>query len=169
MNGLEATDSMGRLKAIDEVKRSTVMAVASGGGHWTQLLRLRPALAHCDVVYVSTIRSHADEVPEARYVQVPDANRWQRWRALRCALKIGWLLLRIRPDVVVSTGALPGYLAVVIAKRLGRRTIWIDSIANAEELSMSGQLAGRHCDVWLTQWPHLATPDGPTYAGSVLG
>lgn len=159
---------MARLEVTDG-ERSTVLAVASGGGHWTQLLRLQPAFEHCDVVYVSTISGHADEVPESRYFRVPDANRWQRWRALRCALRIGWLLVRIRPDVVVSTGALPGYLAVVIGKRLGRRTIWIDSIANAEELSMSGRRAGRHCDVWLTQWPHLAEPDGPAYAGSVLG
>ena len=48
------------------------------------------------------------------------------------------------------------------------RTIWLDSIANSEELSGSGQHAKRWADAWLTQWPHLATPDGPDHWGMVL-
>ena len=51
---------------------------------------------------------------------------------------------------------------------LGARTLFLDSIANAEELSLSANLARRHCDLVLTQWPHLAEGDGPGYRGSVL-
>lgn len=86
-----------------------------------------------------------------------------------CALRLTWLVLRVRPDVIVSTGALPGFFAVAAGKTLlRRRTIWVDSIANADELSLSGRLAGRFSDVWLTQWEHLAADDGPTFAGSVI-
>lgn len=149
--------------------RPTVLAVASGGGHWTQLLRLRPAFDDCDVVYVSTIPGHAELIDGSRYFTVPDASRWTRVRAAWCAARILWVLLRVRPDVVVSTGALPGYLAVTFGKVVFRcRTVWIDSIANADELSMSGEKAGRFADVWLTQWAHLARDSGPHYAGSVL-
>ena len=144
------------------------MAVASGGGHWTQLLRLRPAFADCRVVYVSTIAAHAATVADAKFFTVADANRWERWKSARCAARILWLLIRIRPDAIVSTGALPGYFAVVFGKLLRRRTVWIDSIANADELSMSGRKVGRFADVWLTQWEHLAGDDGPAYAGNVL-
>ncbi|CAB5122971.1 hypothetical protein D3OALGA1CA_2697 [Olavius algarvensis associated proteobacterium Delta 3] len=73
-----------------------------------------------------------------------------------------------RPDIVVSTGALPGYLGIRLASALGKRTIWVDSIANVEELSMSGQRIGAYADLWLTQWPHLAKENGPEYAGQVL-
>jgi hypothetical protein len=41
-------------------------------------------------------------------------------------------------------------------------------MANAEALSLSGEMAGRHADLWLTQWQHLARPEGPEYRGSVL-
>ena len=34
--------------------------------------------------------------------------------------------------------------------------MWIDSVANVEELSMSGQMASASGDLCLTQWPHLA-------------
>lgn len=151
-------------------ERTKVVAIASGGGHWTQLLRLRPAFEGCEVVYVSTIDGHADQVQGATFRCVPDASRWERRRALLCLVKVGWLLVRERPDVVVSTGALPGYFAIAVGKAvLRKRTVWIDSIANADELSMSGRKAGRFADVWLTQWEHLAGDDGPAWAGSVLG
>ncbi len=48
------------------------------------------------------------------------------------------------------------------------RTVWIDSIANIERLSLSGARARPVADVWLTQWAHLARPDGPEYWGAVL-
>ena len=49
------------------------------------------------------------------------------------------MMLRFRPDAVITTGAAPGYIALLLAK-LGRcRTVWLDSIANAEEISMSAQ------------------------------
>ena len=84
------------------------------------------------------------------------------------ALQILWILLRTRPHIVVSTGAAPGYFAVRLGKLLGARTIWIDSIANVEKLSLSGQRIGRHADLWLTQWPHLAGPKGPHFLGGIL-
>jgi hypothetical protein len=70
--------------------------------------------------------------------------------------------------MVISTGALPGYFSLRLAKLFGVKTIWIDSIANVEELSLSGQMIGKHADLWLTQWPHLAKPGGPLYRGTVL-
>jgi hypothetical protein len=69
---------------------------------------------------------------------------------------------------VITTGAAPGYFAIRIGNLFGARTIWVDSIANGEELSLSGQKAGPHAALWLTQWAHLAKAEGPHYRGSVL-
>jgi UDP-N-acetylglucosamine:LPS N-acetylglucosamine transferase len=150
-------------------KRSSkrVLAVASSGGHWTQLRRLRPAFAGHDVAYVTTDRGHRAEVGDARFYAVRDANRWNKLTLIISALQIGWVLLKERPDIVISTGAAPGYLAIRGARLLGARTAWIDSIANVEEVSLSGKLASEEADLCLTQWQHLA--DGRvTYQGSVL-
>ena len=64
--------------------------------------------------------------------------------------------------------ALPGFIGLCLAKAMGKRMIWLDSIANAEQLSMSGRRIGAYADLWLTQWPHLAEAQGPEYAGQVL-
>ena len=142
-----------------------------------QLMRLRAAWEDCDVTYVTTdpgleetLRKAAAEngKPEPKLHFITEGNRWQKGRLVRQLLQLLVLMLRIRPDAVISTGAAPGYFALRIGKMLGARTIWIDSIANADELSLSGRKIGRHADLWLTQWPHLAKPEGPQFMGAVL-
>lgn len=149
--------------------RPKLLAISSGGGHWIQLLRLRPAFEGCDVTYATVREGYRQDLDAGSDFRViPDSNRWSKIRLLRSALAILWLLLHLRPDVVITTGAAPGYFALRVGKWLGTRVIWIDSIANAEELSMSGHKAGRFAHLWLTQWPHLARDGGPQYFGSVL-
>ena len=60
-------------------------------------------------------------------------------------------------------------LALAVAKLAGRsRTIWIDSIANTERMSLSGRMARPVADAWLVQWEHLSRRGGPAYWGAVL-
>jgi len=148
--------------------RPRVLAVSSGGGHWVQLMRLRPALADADVTWVTVDEGYRGEVEGDRFHVVPDATRWDRVNLMRLLLRMSWIVLRERPDVVISTGAAVGYAAIRIGGLLRARTLWIDSIANAEELSMSGRKALRTADACLTQWPHLADPGGPEHRGAVL-
>lgn len=148
--------------------RPKVLAISSGGGHWVQLQRLRPAFEGCAVTYATVREGYREDVGDADFRVIRDANRWNKLDLIRCALGIIRLILTIRPDVVVTTGAAPGYFAVRFGKWLGARVVWLDSVANAQELSLSGQKAGTFVDLWLTQWPHLAKEDGPRYKGSVL-
>ncbi len=145
-----------------------VVAIASAGGHWVQLRRLEPAFEKCEVIYIGTDPALAPGVAPARFHCVPDATRWSKTRLLLLAWKLFRILRRERAQVVVSTGSAPGYLALRIGKRLGARTVWIDSISNTEELSLSGRRVGPFADLWLTQWPHLARPGGPECRGAVL-
>lgn len=149
-------------------RRRKILAVASSGGHWTQLLRLRPAFAGHDVVFATTQADSRGEVPGYRFRRLPDANRNSRWRLLALILATLFVVLRERPDVVISTGAAPGYFAIRFAHYLGARTLWLESIANPEEPSLSTRLVRPYADLMLTQWPHLAQPGGPFYRGSVL-
>jgi UDP-N-acetylglucosamine:LPS N-acetylglucosamine transferase len=145
-----------------------VLAVSSGGGHWVQLLRITPAFEECEVTFVTVHDSYRAQVPGNRFHVVNDANRWNKLALVKAALKLVWIIWKEKPDVLVSTGAAPGYLALRLGRVIGARTIWLDSIANVDELSMSGRIVGRCADLWLTQWAHLARPEGPHYAGSVL-
>ncbi len=133
-----------------------------------QLLRIAPALNGTELVFACVEQGYAQEVQEHRFWKLPDATRWDKFGLVKLALRILWMLLRERPDVVVSTGAAPGYLALRMGKWFGARTIWLDSMANVEELSMSGTRVGPYADLWLAQWEHLAKPGGPQFRGAVL-
>jgi hypothetical protein len=149
-------------------RKKKVLAVSSGGGHWVQLLRLRPAFTDCEVTFATVRPGYRSDLDGESFVLIRDCNRSKKVQALLCALAIFVLILRIRPDVVVSTGAAPGYFAIRFGGWFGAKTIWVDSVANVDELSMSGQLAGRCARLWLTQWQHLERDRGPAFAGSVL-
>ncbi len=135
-------------------KSPRVLAIASSGGHWMQLRRMASAFPE-STVWVSTDEGLAADVAPSSFHAVPDANRWNKIALVRSALSILWVALRVRPTHVVTTGAAPGWFMIVFTRMLGAKTLWIDSIANAEELSLSGVKARRWAhEVW-TQWPEL--------------
>jgi UDP-N-acetylglucosamine:LPS N-acetylglucosamine transferase len=148
-------------------KQRCILAVASGGGHWVQLLRLRPAFEGHKVVYVTTNPGYRDDV-DAKLYAVTDANMWQKLKLMKMFAEVAWVVIKVRPDVVVTTGAAPGFAAILFARLLGAKTLWIDSIANSEELSNSGKKVKPFTTAWVTQWPHLAKSDGPEHWGAVL-
>ncbi|ANY83201.1 hypothetical protein BB934_27960 (plasmid) [Microvirga ossetica] len=152
-----------------EKVRRKILAISSGGGHWVQLCRLRAAFCDCDVVYASVDPIYAEDVPGQRLYIVCNATRRDKFALPVLVAQLFLILLRERPEVVVTTGAAPALIALALAKLVFRsRTIWIDSIANCEHLSTSGALARKFSDAWLTQWPQLARTDGPEYWGAVL-
>jgi UDP-N-acetylglucosamine:LPS N-acetylglucosamine transferase len=151
-----------------KVARKKLLAVASGGGHWIQLLRIGPAFQDCDVTFVTTHESYRSQVNGRRFLTVTDSNLSTKFRLLKTAAQVAWIILTERPDIVASTGAAPGYFALRLGHLMGARTIWLDSIANVDRLSVSGHRIGRCADLWLTQWPDLAKAGGPYYVGSVL-
>lgn len=142
-----------------------------------QLTRLWPAWSGANLAVMTTKQELKQECERLSlslgqsapdFYVVSEANRWNKIRLVRSLLEIVWVVLKVRPDVVVTTGAAPGFFAVRVASLLGSRTVWIDSIANAEELSLSGKKAGKFVDLWLTQWPDISRTEGPSFEGSVL-
>lgn len=84
------------------------------------------------------------------------------------ALKVLAILVIVRPHVVVSTGAAPGYFACRFGKLVGAKTLFIDSVANAEDMSLSAKLATSHANKVFSQWPRVAEKFGVECHGSVL-
>jgi UDP-N-acetylglucosamine transferase subunit ALG13 len=156
------------LEQVAPNRRPRLLAIASGGGHWVQLCRVIRVLDGVDVQCATTELGDESLTPNAVVFRVRDGNRWSKAGLLRSALDTFRLVARLRPDAVLTTGAAPGYFALMIARMLRIRTIWLDSIANVDEMSLCGRKAKGVADVWLTQWPELASANGPEYVGSVL-
>ncbi|MDE6435959.1 MAG: glycosyltransferase [Muribaculaceae bacterium] len=156
------------MKQTNKAKKR-VLAVASIGGHWVQLLRITAGLADdYDFSYCSTHARCAVMVPGRPFHTVADFSRWDAWRMPAQLMRLVRIIRRERPDVVLTTGAAPGLTAILAARICGVRTIWVDSVANVEHLSASGRIATRLAHRVFTQWPHLADGHTVAYAGNVF-
>ncbi|MDF1763835.1 MAG: UDP-N-acetylglucosamine--LPS N-acetylglucosamine transferase [Oleibacter sp.] len=150
-------------------RKQKMMAVASEGGHFVQLMRLRPAFEGMETVYVSTNPGLASAFELNNFRVLPDANMDKKAKLLWVLIRAFFLVLKERPTHVVSTGAAPGFAVLACARLLGAKTIWIDSIANADELSAAGAKAKYVAHHWLTQWEHLTKEyPGLEYKGRVI-
>ncbi|WP_157098805.1 glycosyltransferase family protein [Novosphingobium rosa] len=146
-----------------------VALIASSGGHWIELTRLAPAVQHLDCLFITTTHGLTAPFGDRPVAEIMDGSRDTPWLLVRSISGIVKALRAFRPDVVITTGAAPGAVALLIGKMLGAVTIWVDSVANSEELSLSGKFARGFADLRLTQWEQLACPQQHiSYLGRVL-
>lgn len=138
----------------EPVKRA--LLVASAGGHWIELCRLEAAFQQWECQFVSTATGMNAPIGSRAVLQIHDSSRDDIGTMIRSLGQLRRIIGAFRPDIVISTGAAPGALALLLGKLAGARTIWIDSIANSEELSLSGRAVRYIADLRLTQWPALA-------------
>ena len=149
-------------------RRKRLLAVASGGGHWIQLLRLREAFDGFDVAYVSMFENYAEAVPGSRFYTIPDASRFDKAAFAKIWVKAIRIALKERPSVIVTTGSAPMLSFIILGRLMGARTLWIDSIANCERMSSSGRLARKLAGRTVSQWPEVAAAEGVQCWGSIL-
>lgn len=148
--------------------KTKILAVASAGGHWEQLMLLRPTLTRYDVCYATTDLAIAHRHDIGNADRLPDCNQKTPLRSLICAFAALALVLRRRPQMIVSTGSAPGFFCLLAGRLTGARTLWIDSIANAEKISLSGSLSRIIADECWTQWEHLASGNRLHYRGALF-
>jgi hypothetical protein len=157
----------GTLRFNFNLRNANILAIASIGGHWIQLLRLMPLFTENSVTFASNKANLKETIQGHKFHLVPDANKDDKIKLIKCSAAVFWYVLLARPQVIITTGAAPGLLAILMGKVLGIKTIWIDSIANVERLSLSGNIAVKIADRVYTQWAHLATPK-IIFSGNVL-
>lgn len=148
---------------------SKILAISSPGGHWIQLTRLCKELeSKHDIVYAmpsSLFKPQSDQTVYA----VTDVSADNKWKLIPCAFQVARILWKEKPKAILSTGAAPGFVAIMLGKVFGIKTIWVDSIANVKRLSRAGTMVKKHADVVITQWQHLSDDASNIhYAGSVL-
>lgn len=146
-----------------------ILCVASIGGHWIQMLRIsKPLEQKYDVVYMSTHPKCATMIEGHEFHVMRDFSRWDAWKLIPEFFHQIHVLRSVRPEAVITTGAAPGLVSLLVAKLCGIKTIWIDSEANVEHPSASGRIASKFATHVYTQWPDLAN-EKFHYAGNIFG
>lgn len=130
--------------------------------------KLLPAFEHRTVTVATVDVSAHSQHPALHFVPVPDFNRNAPLKIVKGFFQIFRIVHRSHAKYVISTGAAPGLLGLAAAKLMGKKTLWIDSIANPKKLSLSGTLAAYFVDEVLTQWPTLSRNGRAHYKGRVI-
>lgn len=85
-------------------------------------------------------------------------------------VQIAWILLRERPDAVVSTGSEIAIPAFYIGKIVRARTIFVEVWTRVRRPTGTGRLVYAVSDCFLVQWPQMLEHYGPKarFMGSLL-
>jgi len=150
------------------MRKPRVLALSSGGGHWIQLLRMRRAFDGCDLVFATVDPGSAAMVEGHEFHIFPDANKDTKIELMKSAWRMLGLVRRVKPDVIVTTGAAGGFFAILFGRMMGARGVFVDSIANAHTLSISARLVLKTGGTVYTQWPKLAETTDAQYMGAVI-
>jgi len=155
---------------VDRAKELRICLVSSAGGHTSQLLELADSWKGQHTCWVTTEGVIKGKLAKyGKVYVVGECNRRQPLRVLLVLLRCIRIVLRERPDVVISTGAAAGCMVCFLSKMLGARIVWIDSITNVYRLSLSGRLVRYIADLFLVQWPELAEKYRKVeYVGAVI-
>lgn len=148
--------------------------MASGGGHFQELCGLADLAQKYDHFLISTEvnKALAHVCPFQHVYQIDEVGLglWKSspLRVLGTFRQVLRILRRERPNLVISTGAgiaVPGFLA---ARLLRIRTIYIESYARVESLSLAGRVCYHLASRFLVQHACLARQlPRAVYAGSL--
>ena len=147
-----------------------VCLVASSGGHLLELVSLRKAWEPHERFWVTFPTDDAKALlqgervswafhPTNRSMKNLMRNLWLAWRLLR----------REHPEVVLSTGAGVAVPFLWMGRVLRMRTVYIESLARIDTLSLSGRLVYPVVNQLFVQWPELARKyRRAVYAGQIV-
>jgi UDP-N-acetylglucosamine:LPS N-acetylglucosamine transferase len=153
---------------IDD-RRRRVLLVCSPGGHLQQLLALAPAWEDADTTWVTLRSADVEELLDGRTVDFAHGptNR-DLWMLVR-NLGVAWRVIRARdPDVILSTGAGVAVPFFWVGRLLGRRCVFVESLARVDTLSLTGRLVYPFAQEFFVQWRGARLRRRARYAGSVL-
>ncbi len=131
-------------------RRRTCLAY-SPGGHYAELMRALEGVTFADCFHV-TYRSVREPDPKARRTYHLCHPRRSLLRLLVNTVQSLVVVLRERPELVISTGADVALPTLLWARLCGARIVFIETGGTLEP-SLTGRFAYPFADLFIVQWP----------------
>jgi UDP-N-acetylglucosamine:LPS N-acetylglucosamine transferase len=148
-----------------------ICVVCSAGGHLTEILQIKESYENYDHFYITFKRENSIELAKKEKVYfVTDPGRSIK-NLFKCIFQTFKILLKEKPNVIISTGAGVAVPACFIGKFLFRsKIIFIESFCRIKEPSWSGRLVYNIADLFFVQWKQLLRNYGEKaiYKGAVV-
>ena len=152
------------------VRRADVLLACSSGGHLLQLLALREVWEPYERVWVTDDRSDTRSLLEGEPVVFAYWPTSRTIRTLPRNFTLAWRVVRrVRPAVVLTTGASTAVPFAWLARLHGARIVYVETLTRIDQPSLTCRLLAPIADRVYVQWPELrARVRGSRYVGSVL-
>jgi beta-1,4-N-acetylglucosaminyltransferase len=141
--------------------------IASSGGHFEEISKLRIIEESYPSILITESCPFKTEFCKKQYY-LPQTNRKELFFIIKFIfifLKAFIILIKEKPECLITTGALIAYPISMIGKRMGCRLIYIESFARVNQASLTGRLLYRHADLFIVQWEDMLKK----YPKAVLG
>lgn len=145
-----------------------ILMVASSGGHLEEALALKPLKEKYQTVLVTEKTDYKVNYWQDTMYLMPQVNRKEFKSLIMYFLsffKMLWIILKERPDVILSTGAMIAFPALVLGKILRKKIIFIECMFNVDAPTLTGKLTYKFADLFIVQWEEMLK----VYPNAVLG
>lgn len=139
-----------------------VLFVSSTGGHLNELLQLEPLFKKYKSYLVTekteTTRSlKVKSIKNIYYLIHCTRHRPISYffKAIINVFKSIYLFFKIRPDVIITTGAHTCVPLCYIGKLFRKKIIYIETFANIETKTLTGRLVYKIADLFIVQWENM--------------
>mgnify|MGYP000066608197 CR=1 FL=1 len=138
-----------------------VLFVSSTGGHLTELLRLEPLFKEYNYLLVTEATDTTKDMSKKYNMDyLMYGSRFYPFKYIFVVIynifKCLKILIKFKPDTIVSTGAHTGGIMCFIGKLFKAKIIYIETLAKIDSLSITGKNVYKIADKFYVQWKSLA-------------
>lgn len=129
--------------------------IASTGGHFEQLMMLKPLMNKYESFIVTEKTDYSVAKNSKKIYYLNQVNRNEKTFILKMlmnSLNTARIFLKEKPDVVISTGALATIPMCILSKIFKKKLIFIESFAKVNSPTLTGKLLSRFADQFYVQW-----------------
>ena len=148
-----------------------VIFISSTGGHLSELLQLMPLFEEYDS-YLITEKTKSNISLKNKFDNVYYLAYGTKKNLFKYFFRFGfnivrsfYLFIKIKPDVVITTGTHTAVPMCYIAKIFRKKVIYIETFANSKTKTLAGKIVYPIADTFIVQWESMLE----LYPKAVLG
>ena len=142
--------------------KTRVIFTSSAGGHFSELCELKELMERYNSFLITEDHEMMQEykkVNKSRTWYMPAGTKEHLFKFL-CNFPINIFkslvaFIKVKPDLIIATGAHTTVPICYIAKMFGKKVIFIETFANITTKTLSGKLVYPIADLFLVQWEEM--------------
>lgn len=138
--------------------KEKICYVCSSGGHFDEMNHVRKEMEEID----SFLVTEKTQIPGlTQYDDVYCVSRLSRkdafwiFKMLKLFVQGVSIFLKEKPTHIISFGAMVTYPFCLVGKLMGKKVIYVESVARVNSPSLTGKLVYPFADLFVVQWEQL--------------